>query len=150
MKTLMVGILLLLCTTTHAAVTNELHPADLFSRGFPSDYGDFTLTVRDIESAPRWDGHGDPPTSISQAISSVRIHLPLIDEDSWILNNIGLENFDGKGWYYLVVFENHSTFTKGQLHYVVIKKYIAAVLMDSRVLIPSEKENDDLVEQLRD
>lgn len=141
---------MLLCTTAHAAVTNELYPSDLFGQVIPSDYGTFTLTVRDIGSAPRWDGHGDPPISISQAISSVTIHLPLIDEDSWILSRVGLENFDGKGWYYLVIFENHSTFTEGERHYVVIKNYTAAVLMDGRVLAPLENMDEKKVEQSKD
>ena len=139
-------MLLLLCTTAHAAVTNELHPSDLFGRSFPSDYGTFTLTVRDIESAPRWDGHSDPPISISRAISSVTMCLPLI-EDSWMLSSVVLDSFDGKGWYYLVIFENHSTFTDGERHYVVIKNYTAAVLMDGRVLAPPENMDEKKVEQ---
>ena len=140
-------MLMLLCTTVHAAVTNELYPSDLFGQKFRSDYGTFTLTVRDIESAPQWDGQSDPPISISRAISSVTIHLPLIDGDNWMLSRVGLENFDGKGWYYLVTFETHSTFAEGQHHYVVTKYYTAAVLMDGRVLAPPENTEEMKVEQ---
>ena len=135
MKHLLYGLLLLLGTSTLAAVTNELTPSDVSAQSYPSDYGVFTLTVMDIVSSPKWDGHSTPPVTIEAAIEAVTKHLPQID-DKWTLNYISLVNFDGKGWHYLVVFENPTFFTKDQLHYVVTKYYIAAVLMDGRVLAP--------------
>ena len=136
MKTIIAGILMLLCTSTLAAVTNELYPSDVSAQSYPSDYGVFTLTVTDILSAPKWDGHSTPPVTIETAIQAVTKYLPPLTDDKWTLNYISLVNFDGKGWHYLVVFENRTFLTKDQLHYVVTKYYIAAVLMDGRVLAP--------------
>ena len=135
MKTIIGVILMLLGTTTLAAVTNELTPSDVSAQSYPSDYGVFTLTVMDIVSAPKWDGHSTPPVTVEAAIDAVTKQLPPID-DKWTLNYISLVNFDGKGWHYLVVFENRTFLTKDQLHYVVTKYYIAAVLMDGSVLAP--------------
>ena len=50
-------------------------------------------------------------------------------------------NFDGKGWHYLVVFQNHHSFTENQLHYLVTKDYIAAVLMDGSADLARETQD---------
>ena len=147
MKTVIFGMLLLLGTTTLAAVTNELYPSDVASRMYPTDYGTLTLTPEIFVSPVKWDGSGDPPISVSGAINAVKKHLPPLSEEKWKLDSISLMNFDGKGWHYLVVFQNHHSFTENQLHYLVTKDYIAAVLMDGSVIPPSNNKNDNQVEQ---
>ena len=139
MKTLSLGLLLLLCATTHAAVTNELLICDVASRMYPTDYGTLTLSAIDFTSTLGWDGESDPPLSVAQAIDSVKLSLPPITEDRWMLDSIIVENFDGKGWCYLVTFKHNSSFTKDQRHYIITKHYCAAVLMDGRVLLPSKE-----------
>ena len=139
MKWLICGVLLLLAAPSHAATTNILVPSDLSALIFESDYGNLTLTVTDIVSAPSWDKFGEPPISIATAISAVKQQLTAPMGITRALSSISLENFDGKGWYYLVAFEDYHTFSKDDLQYIVTNKYIAVVLMDGRVLAPSEK-----------
>ncbi len=139
MKSLLCGLLLLLAIPSYAAITNDLTPSDIAAQTYESDYGTLTLTVTDIVSGPRWDTKSEPPVSIATAIAAVTKQLPPPKGETRILSSISLNNFDGKGWYYLVVFEDYRTFSRDALHYIATYQYVAVVLMDGRVLVPSEK-----------
>ena len=147
MKGLLCSVLLLLAIPSYAATTNLLIPSDLSALIFESDYGTLTLTVTDIISGPRWDKNGAPPISIATAIAAVTKQLPPPMGNSRVLSNISLDNYDDKGWYYLVVFEDYQTFSKDDLQYIVTNKYIAVVLMDGRVIAPTDKTESKRVEQ---
>ena len=139
MKYLLYGLLLFLGTWSYAAITNDLTPSDVSAQIYESDYGALTLTVTDIVSGPQWDTNSEPPISVATAIAAVTKQLPPPKGERRVLSSVVLNNFDGKGWYYLVGFEDYMTFSKDELHYVVTNQYIAVVLMDGRVLVPSEK-----------
>ena len=140
MKYLLCG-LLLLGTSAIAAVTNDLTPSDVSARIFDSDYGALPLAGTDIVSAPQWDTSGEPPISAAAAMAAVTKQIPPPKGERRALSSINLENFDGKGWYYLVVYEDYRTLSREGLRFVVTNRYTAVVLMDGRVLAPSEKTN---------
>ena len=139
MKWILCGLLLLLGSQSFAAVTNELCPSDLSSLFFESDYGAFILRAKDILPTPAWDADSEPPLSAVSAIRAVKLHLPTIIDDEWLFRGIGLHDFESKGWFYLVHFDSSSIITNSGRDYVVTKTYTAAVLMDGRVIVPSEK-----------
>ena len=139
MKCLLCGVLLLLAIPSYAAITNDLTPSDISAQIFESDYGTVTLSVTDIVSGPRWNAGSEPPISIATAIAAVTKVLPPSKGETRTLSGITLNNYDGKGWYYLVVFEDYHTFSRDELHFIVTNRYIAVVLMDGRVLAPSDK-----------
>ena len=149
MKWLLCGLLLLLGSQSFAAVTNELCPSDLASLYFESDYGAFILRAKDILPTPAWDADSEPPLSAVSAIRAVKPLLPTIINDEWLFRGIGLHDFENKGWFYLVHFDSSSVMTHIERVYVVTKTYTAAVLMDGRVIVPSEKAdwNNECVEQ---
>lgn len=146
MKTIIGLFSLIVIVACNAATTNELVYSDIATRQYPSDYGPLLLSVSDIVSAPKWDEQSEPPISISNAINTVRQILPPLNDAKWIMESITLNNFDGKGWHYLVVHRNDTTYDQDDRHYLVSRQHIAVVLMNGRVIYP-KNEKDRSVEQ---
>ena len=141
MKTIVGLFTLIVIVACNAATTNELVYSDIATRQYQSDYGALILSVSDIVSAPKWDEQSEPPISVSNAINSVRQILPPLKDAEWIMESITLNNFDGKGWHYLVVHSNHTAHDQDDRHYLVSKQHIAVVLMNGRVIYPQNDEH---------
>ena len=139
MKPALCALLVFIGATASASVTNALVCSDVSSRTYESDYGNLTVSVTDIASSPKWDAKSNPPISIARAIEVATKRLPPLKDGTWNLQHISLNDFDGKGWHYLVAFTTSETFSKGDDDFVITKEFICAVLLDERVIVPTKK-----------
>ena len=139
MKVTLFALILLMGATASASVTNVLVCSDIANRTYESDYGNLTVSVTDIASTPKWDEKGNPPISISTAIELATKQLPQLKAGTWSLQHISLNDYDGKGWHYLVAFTTREIFSKNDDDFVIIKEFMCAVLLDGRVIVPTKK-----------
>jgi hypothetical protein len=139
MKTTLIALLPFIAVTALGSVTNALVYSDVSSRTYDSDYGSLTVTVTDIVSTPKWDEKSNPPLDISRAIDVATRRLPVLKDGKWRLQDIALNDFDKKGWHYLVTFTTNEMVSKGDGDVVITKTFICAVLLDGRAIVPKEK-----------
>lgn len=149
MKTIVGLFTLIVIVACKAATTNELVYSDIATRQYEFDYGALILSVSDIVSTPKWDEQSEPPISVGNAITSVRQILPRLNDAKWIMESITLNNFDGKGWHYLVVHRNDTPYDQDDRHYLVSRRHIAVVLMNGRVIYPQNEEHRSVEQEAR-
>ena len=138
MKVTLFALLLFVGATVSASVTNALVCSDIASRTYESDYGNLTVSVTDIVTTPKWDERSNPPVSISKAIELATKQLPQLKTGTWSLQQIALNDYDGKGWHYLVAYTTREIFSKDDDDFVIIKEFMCAVLLDGRVIVPTK------------